>query len=526
MEARTSNRGIHDPDESPQPVQALCDVSDLGLSDRECLISKPLDPCTLVIFGASGDLAERKLIPALFNLHRLGGLPDPVRIVGCARTRMDDAAFRERLRGSLAPDNGAAWERFASLVHYKAVDYTDTTSFEDLSIYLRDLDARSKISGNRIFYLAIPPALYETVAELIGRVGLAEEGTHGERWVRMVVEKPFGRDLSTAMALDRSLQESFHEHQIFRIDHYLAKETVQNVLILRFANAIFEPVWNRRYIDHVDILAAETLGVEHRAGYYEEAGVLRDMFQNHMMQLLALTAMEPPPRFETDLVMDEKTKVFRSLRPFPVQKLTDYLVLGQYGPGTIEGKAVPGYREEPGVDPVSLTPTYASMRVYIDNWRWQGVPFNLTSGKRMARKATQVDIHFREVPHSIFRNILGEKIQANHLTLGIHPEEKISMVFQTKNPGATLRLRAVAMDFLYSQNYGGPVLDAYDKVLIDCIRGDRMLFWRQDGVELSWAFLSPILERCEECDARGRMLHPYVAGTMGPEGVGEMRKTG
>ncbi|MHC1741899.1 MAG: glucose-6-phosphate dehydrogenase [Syntrophobacteraceae bacterium] len=517
MEARTSDRGMHDPGEPPQPVQALCEVSDLGLSDRECLISEPLDPCTLVIFGASGDLAERKLIPALFNLHRLGGLPDPVRIVGCARTRMDDAAFRERLRASLAPEDGAEWERFASLVHYRPVDYTDAKSFEDLSNYLRDLDARSKMPGNRIFYLAIPPALYETVAGLIGRVGLAEEGAHGKRWVRMVVEKPFGRDLSTAMALDRSLQESFREHQIFRIDHYLAKETVQNVLILRFANAIFEPVWNRRYIDHVDIMAAETLGVEHRAGYYEEAGVLRDMFQNHMMQLLALTAMEPPPRFETDLVMDEKTKVFRSLRPFPIQKLTDYLILGQYGRGTIDGKVVPGYREEPGVDPVSLTPTYASMRVHIDNWRWQGVPFNLTSGKRMARKATEVDIHFREVPHSIFRNILGEKIEANRLTLGVHPEEKISMVFQTKNPGATLRLRAVAMDFLYSQNYGGPVLDAYEKVLIDCIRGDRMLFWRQDGVELSWAFLSPILEGCEECDVRGRMLHPYVAGTMGPE---------
>ncbi len=517
MEEGSPSKQTRESVANAQPVRALCEVSDLGLSDRECIASEPLDPCTLVIFGASGDLAERKLIPALFNLHRLGGLPDPVRIVGCARTRMDDAAFRNKLRLGLAPGNDADWERFASLVHYRSVDYTERKSFEDLASYLRELDEQSSTLGNRIFYLAIPPMLYETVAGQVGRIGLAEEGGNGVPWARMVVEKPFGRDLATAMALDRALQESFREGQIFRIDHYLAKETVQNVLILRFANAIFEPIWNRRYIDHVDIIAAETLGVEHRAGYYEEAGVLRDMFQNHMMQLLALTAMEPPPRFETDLVMDEKTKVFRSLRPFPVQKLTDYLLLGQYGPGTIDGKAVPAYREEPGVDPASLTPTYASMRVHIDNWRWQGVPFNLTSGKRMARKATQVDIHFREVPHSIFRNILGEKIQANRLTLGIHPEEKISMVFQTKNPGATLRLRAVAMDFLYSQNYGGPVLDAYEKVLIDCIRGDRMLFWRQDGVELSWAFLSPILERCEECDARGRMLHPYAAGTMGPE---------
>lgn len=526
MEESASSKQTRESIANAQPARASCAVSDLGLSDRECIVSEPLDPCTLVIFGASGDLAERKLLPALFNLHRIGGLPDPVRIVGCARTRMDDAAFRERLRASLAQDDGAEWERFASLVHYRSVDYTDRKPFEDLAGYLRDLDEQSGTLGNRIFYLAIPPMLYETVAGLIGGVGLAEEGAHGERWVRMVVEKPFGRDLSTAMALDRALQESFREHQIFRIDHYLAKETVQNVLILRFANAIFEPVWNRRYIDHVDITAAETLGVEHRAGYYEEAGVLRDMFQNHMMQLLALTAMEPPPRFETDLVMDEKTKVFRSLRPFPVQQLSDYLVLGQYGPGVLDGKAVPGYRDESGVDPRSLTPTFASMRVYIDNWRWQGVPFNLTSGKRLARKVTEIDIHFREVPHSIFRNILGEKIQTNRLTLGIHPEEKISMVFQTKNPGASVRLRAVAMDFLYSQSYTGPVLDAYEKVLIDCIRGDRMLFWRQDGVELSWAFLSPILERCEECDARGRMLHPYAAGTMGPDAVGELRKAG
>jgi glucose-6-phosphate 1-dehydrogenase len=331
------------------------------------------------------------------------------------------------------------------------------------------------------------------------------------------VEKPFGHDLATAVELDRSLHESFLEEQVFRIDHYLAKETVQNVLIFRFANAIFEPVWNRRYMQHVHILAAETLGVEHRAGYYDQAGVLRDMFQNHMMQLLALTAMEPPPRFETDWVMDEKTKVFRALRPFPVESPYENLVLGQYVSGFADGRPVPGYREEPGVRGDSLTPTFASMKLHIDNWRWQGVPFYLTSGKRMGRKVTEIAIQFREVPHSIFRNILGEEVEANRLTLGIYPEEKISLVFQTKNPGAALRLRSVTMDFHYGQNYSGPVLDAYEKVLIDCIRGDRMLFWRQDGVELSWSFLSPILERCEECENRRQMLHFYEAGTMGPQ---------
>lgn len=517
MKQGNSNLKETRPEGDVRPAQAHCDVQDLGLSPRECLLSRPLDPCTIVIFGASGDLACRKLIPALFNLHRLGVLPDPVRIVGCARSPLDDEGFRERLRADVAPGGGPEWESFASLLHYWRLDYGNRPSFEALAGFLRQLDARSGTTGNRLFYLAIPPGLYETVAAQVGKVGLAEEGPDGSPWARMVVEKPFGRDLATAMALDWALQESFHEHQIFRIDHYLAKETVQNVLILRFANAIFEPLWNRRYIDHVAITAAETLGVEHRAGYYEEAGVLRDMFQNHMLQLLALTAMEPPPLFETDLVTDEKTKVFRSLRPFPVENLTASLVLGQYGPGTLDGRPVPGYREEPGVAPGSFTPTYASMRVHIDNWRWQGVPFYLISGKRLARKTTEIDIHFREVPHSIFRNVLGEAIHANRLTLGIHPEEKISMVFQTKNPGATLRLRSVAMDFLYSQSYSGPVLEAYAKVLIDCIRGDRMLFWRQDGVELSWSFLSPILERCEDCERRGRILHLYPAGTMGPD---------
>jgi glucose-6-phosphate 1-dehydrogenase len=506
---------------SVQQARVVCDVEDLGLSSALCVTAEQLDPCTIVIFGASGDLAARKLIPSLFNLFRIGGLPDPFRVVGCARTEMQDDEFRSKLLASAEPYSevdDSHWERFASMVHYRPLDYTQPSSFDDLAAFLRRLDDRARTGGNRIFYLAIPPVLYEVVARRIGGAGLAEEHANGNGWARIVVEKPFGHDLLSAMELDRSLHESFLEDQVFRIDHYLAKETVQNVLIFRFANAIFEPVWNRRYVQHVHILAAETLGVEHRAGYYDQAGVLRDMFQNHMMQLLALTAMEPPPRFETDWVMDEKTKVFRALRPFPVEDPYENLVLGQYGPGFVDGRRVPGYREEPGVRGDSLTPTFASMKLHIDNWRWQGVPFYLTSGKRLGRKVTEITIQFREVPHSIFRNILGEKVEANRLTLGIYPDEKISLVFQTKNPGAALRLRSVTMDFHYSQNYSGPVLDAYDKVLIDCIRGDRMLFWRQDGVELSWSFLSPILERCEECESRSEMLHFYEAGSMGPEG--------
>jgi glucose-6-phosphate 1-dehydrogenase len=331
-----------------------------------------------------------------------------------------------------------------------------------------------------------------------------------------VVEKPFGRDLKSAMELDRTLHESFREEQIFRIDHYLAKETVQNILMLRFANSIFEPLWNRGFVDHVDITAAEALGVEHRAGYYEQAGVLRDMFQNHMMQLLALVAMEPPSLFEAERVLDEKAKVYRSLRPFPVDDLQGYLVLGQYGEGRVDGERVRAYRLEPGVSPDSLTPTFARMKVFVDNWRWQGIPFFLTSGKRLARKSTEIVIHFKEVPHSMFRRTLQEEIRPNRLILGIHPEENISLTFQTKSPGARVSLRSVTMDFHYHQNHGGPFLDAYEKVLLDCMLGDHMLFWRQDGVELCWAFLTPILMECETCSNRPEMLHPYESGSWGP----------
>jgi glucose-6-phosphate 1-dehydrogenase len=379
------------------------------------------------------------------------------------------------------------------------------------------LDHARGTRGNRIFYLAIPPTLYETTAQKLGKAGLSAEKKEGFGWSRIVVEKPFGRDLQTAAVLDRKLHEHFQEHQIFRIDHYLAKETVQNILMFRFANAIFEPIWNRTYIDSVTITAAETLGVEHRAGYYEQAGVLRDMFQNHMMQLFALTAMEPPSVFEAERVRDEKAKLYRALRPFPVDRLEDFLVLGQYSRGTFDGKDAPAYREEPGVSPESLTPTFAMMKVVVDNWRWQGVPFFLTSGKRLAKKITEIAIQFKEVPHSMFRSVLGEHISANRLILGIYPEEKISLTFQTKNPGARVWLRSVTMDFLYHQGYTGPVLDAYERVLLDCMLGDQMLFWRQDGVELCWSFLTPILWGCEACTNRAEMLLPYEAGTWGPE---------
>jgi glucose-6-phosphate 1-dehydrogenase len=393
-----------------------------------------------------------------------------------------------------------------------------------LAGYLRKLDKKHGTGGNRIFYLAIPPSLYKSTAQMLGMAGLSIEGEKENGCARIVVEKPFGRDLITAIDLDRSLHQHFQEHQIFRIDHYLAKETVQNILMFRFANSIFEPIWNRRYIDHVNITAAETLGIEHRTGYYEQAGVLRDMFQNHMMQLLALTAMDPPSLFEADRVRDEKVKVYRAFRPFPTGNLSDYLVLGQYGAGTIDGNRVPAYRDEPGVNPESLTPTFAMMKIFLDNWRWQGVPFYLTSGKRLAKKLTEITIQFKEIPHSMFRQTLGEEITANRLILGTYPDEKITLTFQTKNPGAKVCLRSVTMDFHYDQNYKGPIMEAYEKVLLDCMLGDQMLFWRQDGVELCWAFLTPILSACETCGDRSEMLLPYDSGTWGPGAVKDLKK--
>jgi len=495
-------------------------AQELGLGRDKRLVEDILEPCTIVIIGASGDLAGRKLLPALFRLYQQGGLPTPFTILGCSRTKMSDEDWRARAYQSAADsaDFGwPLWETFSTNLFYRELEYDDPSSFNRLAGFVRDLDHARGTGGNRIFYLAIPPTLYETTAQNLGKAGLSEEKKEGLGWSRIVVEKPFGRDLQTALALDRSLHEHFHEQQIFRIDHYLAKETVQNILMFRFANALFEPVWNRTYVDSVTITAAETLGVEHRAGYYEQAGVLRDMFQNHMMQLLALTAMEPPSIFEAERVRDEKAKLYRAMRPFPTDRLDDFLVLGQYGRGTLDRKEVPAYREETGVNPESLTPTFAVMKVFVDNWRWQGVPFFITSGKRLAEKLTEIAVQFKEIPHSMFRRVLGEHISANRLILGIYPEEKISLTFQTKSPGAKVRLRSVTMDFPYHQGDTGPVLDAYEKVLLDCMLGDQMLFWRQDGVELCWSFLTPVLWGCETCTNRAEMLLPYEAGTWGPE---------
>jgi glucose-6-phosphate 1-dehydrogenase len=475
------------------------------------------DPCIVVVFGATGDLTARKLFPALHRLFVSGSMPQNFCIVGAARSELSDEGFRAEMKKAATEhsDSGTEkWDDIAPRLFYRQIQYDELATFKKLSKELKKLDKEHGTEGNYLLYLALPPSTYEDMATMLGKSGLSDQSNGN--WARIVVEKPFGHDLASARKLDATLHEHFEEHQIFRIDHYLAKETVQDILMLRFANAIFEPIWNRQYIDYVRIVAAESLGVGHRAGYYDDAGVLRDMFQNHMMQLLSLCTIEPPSLFEADRVRDEKAKVYRALRPFDMENLEQSLVMGQYSAGVVNGEKVKAYIDEPGVSDNSVTPTFALMKVNVDNWRWQGVPFYLASGKRLAAKRTEIAVQFKEVPYSMFRKVLGEHITANRLVLGIQPKEEISLTFQTKTPGPKACLRSVTMHFDYNKGYSGPKLDAYEKVLLDVMLGDHTLFWRQDSVELCWGFLTPILRECD-CPEWHDRIYLYKAGSWGPQ---------
>ncbi len=481
---------------------------------ENCEVEVPR-PAALIIFGASGDLTRRKLLPSLYRLYKSGMLADRFFILGTSRIEMTKDQFRTMMREAIQEAypkefDTAVWKDLASRVYYSPFDYADPKSYTvRLKDILPELEARHGTRGNRIFYLAIPPAVFEDVIHNLGAAGLSREDNGCSH---IVIEKPFGSDLTTARKLNRLVHTYYKEGQIFRIDHYLAKETVQNLLMFRFANSIFEPLWNLRYVDHVQITAAETLGVEHRAGYYESAGVLRDMFQNHVFQLLSLTAMEPPAAFIADRVRDEKAKVLRSVRKFPSDMLQDHIVVGQYVRGVVNGQNVPGYREEEGVDPGSTTPTFAAMKVFVDNWRWQGVPFYLRSGKRLASRQTEISIHFKQVPHSMFPDSVGGPIDANNLVLKIQPDEGMSLLFQTKEPGTKVCLRPVEMTYAYPR---GVLLDAYEWVLLECMLGDQMLFMREDSVELAWSKLTPVLDAVE---SGGRVpLATYAAGSSGPQ---------
>ncbi|MFQ5887277.1 MAG: glucose-6-phosphate dehydrogenase [Candidatus Hydrothermarchaeales archaeon] len=481
----------------------------------ECDIEIP-SPCCLVIFGASGDLTKRKLIPALYRLHYNRLLPEDFFVLGIGRTKMSNEQFRDMMwaavRNAFPKDfNESSWNEFVIKLYYSSsVDYSVHDFYRSLVENLPSIEDKHNTRGNRIFYLSIPPTLFEIVIVNLGAAGLSQE----ERgYSHIVIEKPFGRDIESAKRLNRTLKNYFNERQIYRIDHYLGKETVQDILMFRFANSLFEPLWNNRYIDHIQITASETLGVEQRAGYYEEAGVIRDMFPNHISHLLALTAMEPPATFEADAVRDEKVKVFRSIRPFPLDRLDEYVVIGQYGSGKIDGEDVAGYREDQGVSRQSTTPTFAAMKVFVDNWRWKGVPFYIRSGKRLSTRRTEISIHFKPVPHMMFSHTLDEPIQPNVLVLRVQPDEGISLIFQAKRPGSRVCLRPVEMDFSYQ---GDILLDAYEWVLLDCMQGDHMLSVREDGVEQAWALLTPVIDKLESTTKVGRFPN-YWAGSSGPD---------
>jgi glucose-6-phosphate 1-dehydrogenase len=473
------------------------------------------DPCTIVIFGASGDLARRKLIPALFELCACGSLAPRFVIVGFARTKMTDDAFRDAMTEAVRKfsESKSVDEQklraFAQSFAYVSGDYGSHEAFERLAQRVEELDGKYHLDGNRLFYLATPPEVYPSVIEQLGGAHL-QQSANGKSWARLVIEKPFGRDLPSAKQLNKTVLDVFDESQVYRIDHYLGKDTVQNLLVLRFGNGIFEPLWNRNFIDHVEITAAETLGIENRASFYEKAGALRDMIQSHVLQLTSLVSIEPPFAFDATAVRNEKIKVFQAIRPFTPELVERDVVRGQYGPGGVAGAYVPGYREEQGASKNSTTETYVAARLEIDNWRWAGVPFYIRTGKRLTHRVTEIAIHFRRAPHMMFRD---QEMGANSLVLNIQPNEGISITFHAKQPGQDMKLARVAMDFSYQTAFGGGGRSAYATLINDCMRGDATLFDRGDGVEAAWALVDPIQQAWQ---AEAPDFPNYSAGSWGP----------
>ena len=475
------------------------------------------EPFSMIIFGASGDLTRRKLVPAMWSLYAARTLPEPFAIVAVARTEMTSDDFRRRMREAvrefarIQPPSEQVWERFASALHYTSGDPTSDALYPRLEQVLKELEqARSAAPANRLFYCATPPSLYDDIILHLGNSGLARQDGG---WSRIVIEKPFGHDAESARALNRLLADVFPESQVYRIDHYLGKETVQNLLVFRFANGIFEPIWNRSHVSDVQITVAETIGVEGRGSYYEEAGALRDMMQNHLLQLLCLIAMEPPVTFDAAPVREEKNKVLQAIRPIRRDDVSDVAVRGQYGPGFINNKPVPGYRQEKGVSPESRTETYAALKLQVDNWRWAGVPFYLRTGKRLTRRVSEIAIRFRRTPHMIFRRS-PEGVDANELIIRIQPDEGIALTVLAKTPGPDVKLGPVPLDFDYNEVFGGQAPEAYERLLLDAIHGDATLYARGDWVEQAWEILMPVLEAWQHGPAP--TFPNYDAGSWGP----------
>jgi glucose-6-phosphate 1-dehydrogenase len=477
------------------------------------------NPCAMVIFGASGDLTKRKLLPALYNLARDNLLSQEFALVAFARHDLTSDQFREKstedikrfVPGELHSDT---WQWLTRRMQYVRGDFNDRDAFGRLKAALEAADAEHGTQGNYLYYLATAPGAFSTCIHQVHDAGLAQDDT---AWRRFIIEKPFGRDYESARALNQDIRSVLEEHQIYRIDHYLGKETVQNILAFRFSNGIFEPIWNRNYIDHIQITAAETIGVETRGGYYDSSGTLRDMIPNHLFQLVSLTAMEPPVSFDADVLRDEQAKILRAVQPFDDRDVLDRAVRGQYGPGR---PSMAGYRQEPNVSPTSRTETFVALKLIIDNWRWAGVPFYIRSGKRLARRITEIVVQFKRAPFVLFRKTAVDRIEPNRLVLHLQPEEGISLSFGAKVPGPVVKLGAVDMAFNYADYFSAPSQTGYERLLYDCMLGDATLFQRSDMVETAWKVVAPIQNVWSALEPRD--FPNYQAGSWGPDAAADL----